>query len=308
MNYKGYKMVFQSGVHFGNKSIESCEYTFHADTLFSALCHEALKLGDDSFDKLISWTKSSNIILSDAMPYYGDTLYISKPMKRIEYEEQGDSSIKKAFKNLTYIPTDKISEYLTGCLDVKSEQNKLGQLGVLYSRDMVAVRGKEEAMPYRVGVFHFYEGNGLYFILGYNDEQQMELIETLLDQVSFAGIGGKRSSGLGRFYVDNCSLGEDMKKRLDAKGDTYMSLSIALPNDSELEQVITNASYQLIKRSGFVASDKYADDFLRKRDLYVMNAGACFSVKFNGDVYDVSSDGSHPVYRYAKPFLVEVDA
>lgn len=308
MNYKGYKMIFQSGVHFGSKSIESCENIFHADTLFSALCHEALKCGDDSFDNLIIWSKSGEIILSDAMPYCGDTLYIPKPMMRIEMEQQGDSSVKKALKNLTYIPVDKINDYLAGSLDFHREQKKLEHLGMLYSRDMAAIRGKDEAEPYRVGVFQFFEGNGLYFILGYNDEEQKELIETLMDQISFSGIGGKRSSGLGRFVLAECSLGEDYIKRFKLDGDTYMTLSVALPNESELDSVIANASYKMIKRSGFVVSDKYAHDFLRKRDLYVMNSGACFLTKFQGDIYDVSSNGAHPVYRYAKPFFMEVDA
>ena len=44
MNYKIYKMIFTQGVHFGAHSLEKSEITFQADTLFSALCIEALKI------------------------------------------------------------------------------------------------------------------------------------------------------------------------------------------------------------------------------------------------------------------------
>ena len=307
MKYKGYKMVFQNGVHFGNNTIEGSEYIFHADTLFSALCHEAIKNGMDKFEQLLKFVKNDKLLISDAMPYCGDTLYIPKPMKRIEYEDQGNSSVKKAFKNLSYIPVDRLNEYLMGKLDVQKERDRFAKLGIMYSRNMVSIRGKEETEPYRVGIFQFHHGNGLYIIIGYESDEQQDLMEELLVQLSFAGIGGKRSSGLGRFELDSCKLSNDTLRRLEENGNTYITLSIALPQKEEMENVLENSSYQLIKRSGFVASDKYADEYLRKRDIYVMNAGSCFSTKFKGDVFDVSLGGNHPVYRYAKPFLMEVD-
>ena len=73
-----------------------------------------------------------------------------------------------------------------------------------------------------------------------------------------------------------------------------------------MENALQQASYQIIKRSGFVASYAYADDFCRKNDLYVMNAGSCFAQQYQGDIYDVSSGGSHAVYRYAQPMFLEV--
>jgi CRISPR-associated protein Csm4 len=159
-----------------------------------------------------------------------------------------------------------------------------------------------------VGVFHFSEGNGLYIIVGYEEEKAKMLAEDLLDSLSYAGIGGKRSAGLGRFEFRTCKLEESLKVRLQEKGTRYMSLSVSLPKEEELERVVAGADFQMIKRSGFVASSQYADEFLRKKDLYVMNAGACFRKVFDGDVYDVASIGKHPVYRYAKPLLMEVDA
>ena len=63
----------------------------------------------------------------------------------------------------------------------------------------------------------------------------------------------------------------------------------------------------LIKRSGFISSQTYADTFRKKKELYCFKAGSCFSHKFDGDIFDLSEGGNHPVYRYAKPLMMGVD-
>ena len=55
-----------------------------------------------------------------------------------------------------------------------------------------------------------------------------------------------------------------------------------------------------------MASEFYAEEYRRKRDLYVFAAGSCFKNEFEGDIYDVTNGGSHPVYRYAKPLFMGV--
>ena len=44
MKYRLYLLDFYNGVHFGKGNLDSTELTFHADTFFSALFQEALKL------------------------------------------------------------------------------------------------------------------------------------------------------------------------------------------------------------------------------------------------------------------------
>ena len=99
---------------------------------------------------------------------------------------------------------------------------------------------------------------------------------------------------------------EKMYMDLQKKSDRYMLLSVALPADEELENAMENASYLLEKRSGFVASSDYAEEWRKKKDLYVFTAGSCFVNCFAGDIYDVSEGGKHPVYRYAKPIFMGV--
>ena len=106
------------------------------------------------------------------------------------------------------------------------------------------------------------------------------------------------------------------EKILEAYSDVFADIVNVLlfqgrqfVKEDELEEALNGAEYLLCKRSGFVDSAGYAKEQQRKRDLYVLKAGACVGMKFQGDVYDVSGkNGAHPVYRYAKPMFLEVDA
>ena len=308
MEYTIYKFKFRSGVHFGENSLENSTYSFHADTLFSALCHEAVKHGKEALEKLVEYIKSGKLLLSDAFPYIEDTYYIPKPMKQIQMSEdkKGDSKLKKMYKKLRYIPLKDLDGYLKGA-GITDEAGRLDELGKTEMRVMASIRGEKEAVPYRTETYFFNQGNGLYVIVGYEDNEAGEYLEKLLCSLETDGIGGKRTAGLGRFEIHKHKLPDELLKHINQKGRMYMTLSVSLPKDDELEQAVNNAQYKLIKRSGFVASDKYADEYMRKRDLYVFDSGACFVNKFEGDIYDVSCGGKHAVYRYAKALWLGVD-
>lgn len=308
MNYRVYKLDFQSGVHFGKNTLDNTEYTFSADTLFSALCQEAVKENQDKLDELVKIVKSGQLLLSDAFPYMGDEYFLPKPMLPIENKKnQGDSSIKKAYKKMQYIPVSQFDTYLKGELSVEHTK-KLRKLGKKMIKVSASVRGMEETVPYRIGVYYFGQGNGLYFIAGYEQETAIALLEDLMESLMYSGLGGKRSSGLGRFEYKYAKKAEGLLAYLqkDNGENSYMTLSVALPQEEELESVIQGSSYLLKKRSGFVASENYAKEQVRKKDLYVFQAGSCFHGRFSGDIYDVSVQGTHPVYRYAKPMFMEV--
>lgn len=308
MKYKLYKMSFQTAVHFGNGTLESGEYTIGSDTLFSALCQEALKVDAVLFEELCESVFSDQLRFSDALPYIGDIYYLPKPMMKIEKEQREASSIlKKAYKKLKYISIDSFNEYLKGDYDILKEQD-LENLGKYVVKTAAAIRGNEETEPYRIGQYYFNEGNGLYIIVGYEKDEVIRMFEELLDSLSYSGIGGKRSSGFGRFSATVKKVPQHLEERLESSASRYMTISLSLPKESELEEAMNGAEYIVCKRSGFVASETYASEQMRKKDLYVFKSGACFLNRFTGDVYDVSSKaGKHPVYRYAKPLFVGVD-
>lgn len=307
MNYVIYKMTFPNGVHLGKRNLEDGEYTFASDTFFSALCHEALKFGKEYLDKLVLLTKQGKLSFSDGFPFIGNTFYIPKPMIKIDNEKNGDSNIKKAYKKMSYIPVECLEQYLKGELDVIKEKKKFEKnLGCSDIKNVAAVRGEEEARPYRIGVYNFKEGSGIYLLIGYEKEEDKMFVEEIMEALSYSGIGGKRTSGLGRFELFSGKIEESFMKRLNISGHMYMTLSVSLPKTDEMEKSLDGANYSLLKRSGFVNSYDYANEFFRKKDMYVLAAGACVRNVFEGDVYDVSEGGKHPVYRYAKPMFLEV--
>lgn len=307
MEYRLYRLEFLHGVHFGKNSLDSTTYTFLADTLFSALCQEALKENENMLEILLAYVNRNELRISDAFPYMADRYYLPKPLLHIENVEQsGNSVAKKSYKKLKYIPIDLFDEYLKGNFPIE-QAGDWGEFGISAMTMSVSVRGEEEIKPYRVEAFYYNEGCGLYFIVGYEKEEAAKFLEKLLQTLSLSGIGGKRMAGLGRFTFQSEKVPEMLRKRLNTDAKRVMTLSVSLPAKEELEQALVNANYLLEKRSGFVASENYALGQMRKSDLYVFRSGSCFCHLYEGKIYDVSVQGAHPVYRYAKPIFMGVE-
>lgn len=229
----------------------------------------------------------------------------------VQSENEGKSIVKKSFKKLKYIPVSQLDTYLQGKIDPVAAVEKLQKMGAFEVRTMAASRSAEkletgETLPYSVGVYRFGQGNGLYTIAGAEDTQTQNKFEQLLNALSYSGIGGKRSAGLGRFTVQKCEVPQALLKRLQGKNTPCVSLSVCMAADEELENALEGAQYLLLRRSGFVSSTEYAEEQRRKRDMYMFCAGSCFRKRFSGDVFDVSNGGRHAVYRYAAPLWMEI--
>lgn len=304
MFYDIYKLSFPYGVHFGERSLERTNNSFCADTLFSALCIEAVKRGDNELDSFYSMVKSGKLIISDAFPYYDKEYFMPKPYISIQSDE--DSSKKKKYKKMQYVAASMWEEYISGELDPTKELELEDNLGSSTVRTSSSIRGNENSMPYRVGRYSFSDKAGLYIIYGYENEQIKDYFYDLLESLSYSGLGGKRSSGMGRFEIYNGKMPEIIDKGLVKESNKYITLSISLPGEDEIAECIEDASYMLKKRSGFVESYNYSDSYMRKKDLYMFSAGSCFATRFEGDIYDVSTGGNHPVYRYGKPLFIGV--
>lgn len=304
MDYKVYKLTFPNGIHVGTGELSSSDITVHSDTLFSAMCIEALAIGgQEKLNRLVEHAGSGQLLFSDAMPYIGNYMYIPKPMCRIEGKEQ-DAAVRKAFKKLTYIPWRLLDVYLDGGINPEELNTDFRKLGEKAQYQKVYIKQDEDNELYTVGVFRFNENNGLYIIAGFESSDVGHLFDELMDSLQYSGLGGKRSAGYGRFEFKRSDL--KSRRGLGCKGDRYISISTCMAKDSELEAVLQGASYKLIKRSGYVQSAEYSEKQLKKRDFYMFAPGAVFTSEFEGDIFDVSINGSHPVYRYAKPMLIGI--
>lgn len=260
----------------------------------------------ECIEELVSYVKNEKIKLSDAFPFIGDSYYIPKPMITIESERNIDD--KKKAKKLEFINVNLIDEYLDGSMDIKRESEIISNLGKSGTITRAGIQTNEDTKPYSVGTYSFTAGAGLYLILGYSDEKTLNIINKLIDSLSYIGIGGKVSSGLGKFKAERVKLPVSLIDKIERAEDSssVMSLSVGICDDMDLENVCENSNYILSKRSGFINSSTYADTSVKKQDSYLFRAGSVFSRPFKGVIKDVSIKGTHPVYRYANPIFLEV--
>ncbi|MEB7816245.1 type III-A CRISPR-associated RAMP protein Csm4 [Mammaliicoccus sciuri] len=302
MPTKIYKLNFKDAVHFGKKRLSDSEMTIASDTLFSALYIEALQMNMPT-DWLLN-----ELLISDTFPFEQEIFYLPKPLIKITSSEEGNH---KDFKKLKYIPAYHYNDYIQGRLSAEDAKdlNEIFEVGKYSLQTKVSLQAQIDdpnidSEPYSVGTFRFEDYAGLYFIAN-GTQQSLSYLEEVLNSLQYSGLGGKRSAGYGRFrysLTDN----KELLSLLDIKGSQYVLLSTAMAKDSEIENVCTEARYILKKRSGFVQSQNYADNIVKKRDFYSFTPGSVFNRTFEGDIYNVGDSGKHPVYRYAKPLWLEV--
>lgn len=312
MIYQIYKFHFHTALHVGEGNLTDGANSIYADTLFSALCHEALRMdGEKGIDYLVDMARQSKFLLSDMFPFVEDKLYIPKPLCAVKSEQDGDSIKKKQFKKLKFIQIKNLNTYLSGKLDPEKEIRLIHTLGNMEIRTMSSSRDAEKSisgdmLPFNVGVYKFHEGNGLYAIMVFENEKIKEKIESLLKALSYSGIGGKRSAGFGRFTFEREDIMPELLEKIKQSPKASITLSTSMAKPEELKKALPNSNYLLVRRGGFVSSTTYADALQRKRDFYAFKSGSYFENIFSGDVFDVSNEGKHPVYRYAKPLFMEV--
>lgn len=309
MNYCIYKLKFKTPVHFGKGRLTNSAYTVYADTLFSALYKEAVLIyGEEKAKKLYEYCINDELKLSDTMPYRDDILYIPKPILALNVEKQGqgNSKLKKKFKGLAYIPIGDVQKFVKGEYEPKDDENKFGEHSVRYG---VKVKNDDDNEPFSIDTYTFFENCGLYFIVAYSNSTVIDMFEEIMESLSYTGIGGKLSTGFGKFeytYSDSV-IDSGAIKMLDGNFEKYMSLSISMAEDDELENCLDGATFELVKRSGFVSSSKYSEEPLKKNDFYSFKGGSCFNCKFKGSIFDVSDTGKgHSVYRYAIPMFIGI--
>ncbi len=297
-----YRFEFDTRVHFGLGYPGTSGDRFTADTLFSAVYIEALKVGKENV--FYERVKGRYLKFSDSFPYAKDIFYLPKPLVKIMKETDGNSVLKKRYKKLTYIPSEKMDIFLRGEFDFDKDMGP--EYGKFVAEQHAAVRTGGDAIPYHVGSFRFADDCGLYILADFSTVEDEALFEELLDGVSTVGIGGRRSEGLGKFSFFKEKIPMKMREMLCGESDRKMLISSALPSDEELSYAMEDSLYLLGKRSGFVYSEDFDDTMRRKKDMYVFEAGSCFNNIFNGDIYDVSEGGRHPVYRYAEGFFLSL--
>jgi CRISPR-associated protein Csm4 len=311
MGYSLYRLEFKTGLHMGldtgGPSLAESRMTVHSDTLFSALCCEAANAG--GLSRLYDYFNSGELTISDTLPYQGDEYFLTKPVLFAgDFKRRAEGAGSKPFKSLEYIPLSRFDEYLkhfSGSeIDPASFKN---HFGILATHERVAIKGLAQPIPYHVTSWRFTRDSGLYLVLRFATEEARFFFEDLLTMLGYSGIGGKRSSGLGKFSIRQADLPAKLVSLLDdIDADYQMLLGTALPADEELDSALSDGWYTTIRRGGFVQSESYADRQLKKRNMYMLAPGSCLKRRFTGCIFDLGTAGTHPVWRCGKTLFAGV--
>lgn len=306
-----YKLNFTTALHIGKDSggasLEDVQMGVHSDTLFSALCCEAVRCG--KIDELVELFTDGTLAISDALPYSEEELFLPRPVIFVEKQRrQGDAGLKKTLKSIEYIPLAFFKEYLEGLGQPEINTDRLHyDFGRLNLTARVAVRDNTPPLPYHIASWRFNPGSGLYIIARAASREAFGVLAALLTALGYSGIGGKQSSGWGKFEVQANPVPDKLDDLLrNDKAKYQMLLGTALPVDNELDEVLSNGWYQIVRRGGFVRSETYAPGQLKKRAIYMLAPGSCLKRRFEGGMYDLSDNGAHPVWRCGRSLFVGV--
>ena len=287
MRYEIILFRFTSPVHFGDAAEggdlgEILSYC-RADTFFSALCREAADISQELLACVVEGVQRGKLRFSDLFPWKKrkdcNELYLPRPVMNISHDECG--------KTLSY------EEVREQSAERKKEKKRSfirasEMESYLQGRDISAQPdfGKEELRTQ------------------YNAREKLPY-----------GIGGKRSSGWGKYRLedDPLELSEDdfyggddaaLYKMLSSDhAEYYMTLSSFLPSLEEVKDAAAGTG-RIIKRGGFAWSREMTGA-AKVSSVYMMESGSCFSKRLDGRIADVNNGSApHPVYKYGKGLFV----
>ncbi len=265
-------------------------------------------------ERLCGEARSGALLFSDSMPWKERRLYLPKPCITARQKQELPPRLRKTMKRLAWIPVERFGEFAAS-VDGQGIYIPEENAGFGPKDEVVKVNlSGELPLPYQIGVYHFAEDAGLYFIAGCESRETERCLDTLLGALGLSGIGGKTSVGYGRFRLEEKAVLHESERpehqwlnaalrRTDAKH--VLLLTSALPKEEELDEVLADATYQLIRRGGFAHAP--GEDALKKQTQYFLCAGAVLSKPFHGALYEVGGTEGHGVYRYGIPICLGVE-
>lgn len=332
MSYFMYQLQFDTPIHFGTAEqggkLEQIGFTLSSDTLFGAICCELSEQAESSVLKdFLDKCNSRKILFSDLLPYKmvdGEAFdYLPKPIMPIAREENAIQDIqqvrimaaeRKKMKKLSFIRASRMEEYAEKLRQGQPfvEDNDFGVMSLIpkvYCRD-------DETRPYYVAEYSFNNESGLYGIIYVDDDDDFEWLCDTIQGLGLSGIGGKRSSGFGKFHFlddpydlndggfspDDEALVAMLQNR---EASWQMGISSVIPGEDELS-LLEGSYYQLRKRSGFVTLENGIGQE-KKNSVYALAAGSCFTDRLSGSIALLGTNAGHDVLRNGHGMFVGLE-
>lgn len=331
MKYYLYRLKFETPVRFGidkaSSNLTTTAFTANSDTVFSAIASEWARIyGSESLETFINETMNERFVLSDLLPYKRSSeeyeIYIPKPILYLEKSKEKSLNIeeintdKKKIKKITHIGISEIERYMTYLKSGGKISFGMVKESIYaeISTTKAYVRRNEDTLPYYVAGVKFYSDAGLCFVTK-TTERIKEKLDIVIDSLSTSGIGGKKSSGFGKFISDSVEIGPnsnsvelELWKMLEKESSHYISISAVLPEKNEIDAVSgQNCGYQLFLRKGFISSIDFGQGYYKRKQVVMIKAGSVFKYKIKGKIIDVSDAGNHKVYRNGKGMYLGVE-
>lgn len=329
MKYYIFPFTFTSSVHFGNTSeggsLDKVQLTISSDTFVSA-CVNEIGHNQAEIEWLLQSLRVDDIKISSLFPFTNlhkqIELFVPRPIcetqkKHISIIDK-DTLLKrvkdqKKLKKIGYIRASNLYNNVGAYSPFSMIEEPF--FGQYLTAHRVALR-EEKSNPYVVGSFKFAKNAGLYSIVGVKRIEDLDRVKRIFESLSYTGIGGKRSSGFGQFIVEDefeldtiPAYGSDavaLYNLLRQKGSMYMSISAITPKIDEIN-IVSEGTYKLIKRSGFVYSESISAPY-KRNSFYALQEGSCMPYPLEGQMVELHSDKSpHPIYKNMKGFWLGVN-
>ncbi len=326
-NFDIVKLYFPKGIQLSNgkgEHVHNFDY-LHSDTLKAALLVNAIQLfGNSNIDNLRNLFAG----ISSAFPFYNNTLFFPKPFLKLPFELKNDSNLSIANKKLkqirfvdkdafekivfnvqTFISDGNLSnngKFLSLSQSIRSKIYTKASLQKVHIEEY-ALNGNytRESTPYYIELIEFHPQAGLYFILekGVITNEFEAALKLLADN----GIGGDKTHGYGTFNYE--IIKDGLSFNTPEKADGYINLSLFCPTQDEVNEISLNdASYELVKRGGYIANPEQQNLFAkRKKSIYMFSEGSAFAIQTNlkGKQVNIAPDNAeHPVWRCGQSVFI----
>lgn len=327
-----------------------------SDTLWGIICWGIRFLyGKEELKSLLAEYEGDKFpfVISSAFPFYEEEkgkqkLFFPRPYlpqrELLKKEERGEGikglSERKKSKKIGFISSETLKKLCEGeKLDViqaainaeniipvietgASTHNTLNRLtnvtlekegqGQLFHTDekYVSIPKKEEDNKEKKYC------SGLFFLI--RSEKHWDKIQAVLRWLAHTGIGGDRNIGKGFFDIEH-SEWKTPPPANAVKSNAYMSLSLFMPNATEIEVLNNNKdhqflNYQITFRKGFVGNG--TQNFYDKKNLAAFVEGSVFPCEMRGEIKDaglVTKEEEkkgrklpYPIYQNGCAFMIPI--
>ncbi len=321
MKFKAIKLKSKTGIKL---KIGMPKYEIDyipSDTLYSALINSVAKLDKNKAEEIIEKTLKGKFLLSSA--FLGiqindkEIYFLPRPFIKPEKTDD-EEEMKKRLRRVKYVSLKLFEEILN---NVKLLDDTLltsapfgrvtfGKFGVM----------EDELPEYGIEIFVFHDEVSVgidrlqrgsvpfyqTFLYGinYKDVRPFFYFLYLGDETYYfelmaeEGIGAERSSGAGRFEIEEGEIELNIKD-----GEYCVNLSLVYPSDADLKNC-DFISYQIIPRGGWITSIG-GTGYLKPRIMMIKEGSVIKNIP-HGELYKIDTGKlEHPVYHYGINFGIK---